>query len=601
MNKWKNSSLKTKMFLTFSTVLLAIICVICIMFYYSNVDDAERQTLSLSGIMTNQFSRTIDLYIKDIERLSLAIFTDPYIQETLTNYDETSPYADVSIRNNMYPRLFNLAYPRPEIENIGLYTLNGKIFSYSKRGKVDVKQSLGNDRWLIELDKHRKSKFLLLPTIPTVPSVINTSKKEHVFSLVRNIYQIPQREKIGTLKIDINTKAMEEIVVLQHEHELDQYVRVFVLTDDGHIIFDNQGEFTGYKNIGVEHVLQGPNRGGNFTWQGQSYLYSYEKSSFTNWNTLIAISDEFIIAEQRRILTYIFVSGLLAIIVIALVSYFLSHHITKPIVNLITKMRLVEQGDLHERMTVTGNAEMDLLSRVYNNMLDSINRLIREVYESKLTEKNAKIAALQSQINPHFLYNTLNVMKSISRVKGVEEVAEISESLSDLFKYSMKHATEPVLLKDELDHVKNYMKIQYHRFGDRFVLQTDIEESTLHATIPKLSIQPLIENAVNHGLGDVKGGGVISLKTYQVGDKLVIEVKDNGKGMVEETLEHIRKKVSLSVVMTSEENGIGLMNIEQRVQLLYGDSNGLQFTSEVGEGTCVTLTVPFHKDKPKGG
>ena len=178
-------------------------------------------------------------------------------------------------------------------------------------------------------------------------------------------------------------------------------------------------------------------------------------------------------------------------------------------------------------MTVEGRDEIGRLSRIYNNMLDSITRLISEVYESKLAEKSAQLSALQAQINPHFLYNTLNIMKSISRIRGIEEVAEMSESLAELFQYSMKNLQHPVPLRNELDHIRDYMNIQQHRLSNRFELIMAVPDELLDASVLKLTIQPLVENAVIHGLGKVKAGGCIAIRASRRGPSLIVEVSDN--------------------------------------------------------------------------
>lgn len=227
-------------------------------------------------------------------------------------------------------------------------------------------------------------------------------------------------------------------------------------------------------------------------------------------------------------------------------------------------------------------------------MLDSINKLITEVYESSIAEKNAKISALQSQINPHFLYNTLNIMKSISRVKGVEEVAEISESLSDLFKYSMKGLDVPVKLQDEIEHIDNYMRIIQYRFRDRFAFYKQVEDRVLDVNIPKLLIQPLVENAVNHGLKDKQEDGEIHLRCFQDEQYLVIEVKDNGVGMKEEKLTSVRED-SQRRRMDDKTEGIGLNNISQRLRLMYGYRYDFEIDSAWQSGTIVRIRLPLDK------
>ncbi|MGJ9383530.1 cache domain-containing sensor histidine kinase [Salipaludibacillus sp. CF4.18] len=599
----KSFSLKMKLFITITIVNVIIISIIAIAIYISNVNEMKKQAESLSNILSTQFSRTIDLYFQDIERLSLAIFTDPYLQESLLVETKIgTAYEAYLIKNSVYNLLFNHVYPRKDIERITIYTNENIAYEYVKQGNVDIIYLLEEQKWKKELDSLEKSEFMLLPTTETT---LANGEKRKVVSLVRNIYNIPQRQKIGSMKIDINIDAFTNLLEFEDVNELEEYMQLLIMNQDQNVIFDYDEELTGAKIDGFERsIFLNQSDGGELVWKEDQYLYTYNKSPQTGWDTIILIDDDFIIYERNQILLFIFSTGLIAIVLIALVSYFLSYQIAKPLRELTLKMEGVEQGDLTERMNFTGNKEMDIVTRVYNNMLESINRLIREVYESKITEKNAKISALQSQINPHFLYNTLNVMKAISRVKQVEEVAEISESLSDLFKYTMKDLDKPVPLKEELDHINNYINIQKHRFMDRFILVSDVQEGAEETFLPKLSIQPIIENAINHGLADKKMGGIVELNVLRDRNTVLIQVKDNGNGIEPEKLKQIENRLSYSNPIETEapHMGVGLINIQQRIRLMYGPTFGLEIRSEVGSGTITTLKIPYNSenDLPEG-
>ncbi|MFA9556723.1 sensor histidine kinase [Evansella sp. AB-rgal1] len=595
MKRWKKFTLRTKMITAFSTVVLLLITFICLLFYFTNVHEMKQQTQSLSGVISRQFNKTLELYIADIERLSTVIFTDTIIQDSLDNHhDIYNPHEHINIKNNIFPRLFNYGYPMHDVEKISIYTTNRIVYNYYKRGDLSIERAILKEDWEDTLGGLSKNEFMLLPTEEIL---LQNGTRKQVISLVKHIYQIPRRHYIGSMKIQVNIDSLNNLLVLNDHLELGDHIRVLIITEENDVIYDNNRELTGEKMRNFEFKEEMDNNSfGEVSWENNDYLYTFEKSNYTDWRTLILISDMFIVSEQKRIQSFIIYIGLLSTIIITFVSIWLSHTITEPLEKIMAKMTLVEKGKLKERMEITGNEEMDVLNRVYNKMLDSINRLIREVYESKLAEKDAKIIALQSQINPHFLYNTLNIMKSISRVKGVEEVAEISEALSDLFKYSMKHLREPVPLMNELEHVHNYMKIQNYRFGKRFKLQCSIDEELFVASLPKLTIQPIVENAVNHGLSDVKNGGLVELNGKKNGDILVITIKDNGKGMEKDKVEALKERL-LSLTFKdkydSEGSGIGLINIQERIQLLYGKTFGLRIESEQNFGTTITLEIPF--------
>ncbi|WP_163539904.1 sensor histidine kinase [Gracilibacillus sp. YIM 98692] len=590
---FRSLPIKNKIFITFASVFVVVITIIGVAMYLTNVNEMKNQTQSMSKVLSGQLSRTIDLYFQDIDRLSLAIFTDSYIQDTLSNYqDKQGLYNDINIRNNMYPRLFNQMYPRSDIASITIYTNTGTVFDYDQSGDIEVRYETQQKGWMMSLDQIDKNSFLLLPT---EKKVFQNGEEKQVVSLVRNIYRIPQRNKIGVIKIDISIDVFEKLLELENVQEIEEHMTILVLAENQSVIYDHNRNFIGESEIGLNlpDVRENEPKDGTLTWQSNSYLYANDYSNFTNWNTVVLIDNKFIIYERNQILLFIAISGFIAIFVIGVISYLLSYNITKPFTGMMRKMRKVEKGDLTDRMVLTGHPEMDVLTRVYNRMLDSINKLIKEVYESSITEKNAKISALQSQINPHFLYNTLNVMKSISRVKGVEEVAEISESLSELFKYSMKDLDKKVTLQEELDHIENYMRIQHHRFRDRFTLQQDIEGKAKDALIPKLLIQPIVENAVNHGLKDKKSGGRITLEAFVKEGSLVVNVRDNGKGMGQQTLEQVRKKLNQKMLDNNE--GIGLNNISQRLELMYGYRYEMNIESSEDAGTKVIIILPYQE------
>ncbi len=589
---FRSLPIRNKIFLTFAGGYVLLITIIAVVIYWTNVNEMREQAQSMSKLLSAQFSRTIDLYFEDIERLSLAIFTDSYIQETIANKSDIELTKDLSIRNGMFQRLFNHTYPLENIEGITIYSDGGTVFDYAISGNMNVRYEPTEEKWMKTLEDSKKNTILFLSTSERTRS---DGKKTQVVSLVRNIYSIPFRDKIGAMKIDINIDVFTRLLEIENIDEIEEHMRILILDENSTAIYDHHKELIAKKiNLDLSLNKQDKPSDGTFGWGENSYLYANNYSTFTKWNSLVLIDNQLIVYEKKQIFWFIAISGLIAISIIFVISYLLSFSITKPLTRFVQEMKKVESGDLTERMNLGGYPEMDVITRVYNSMLDSINKLITEVYESSITEKNAKISALQSQINPHFLYNTLNVMKSIGRVKGVEEVAEISESLSDLFKYTMKDLDEPVALHEEVNHIDNYMRILSHRFMDRFLFNKQIAENTKYVKIPKLLIQPIIENAVNHGLKNRKDGGEIILDTHIDNCNLVIEVSDNGIGMDTETLEKVNESIHRNTLDVKTE-GVALVNISQRLHLLYGYRYQINIESEENEGTVVRIILPLDK------
>lgn len=587
---YRSLPISIKIFLTFASGFVLLITTIATIIYWMNVNEMKNQTQLMSNVLSGQFSRSVDLYFEDIERLSLAVFTDSTIQDVLRS--EELPKDDLTVKNQMFLRLLNHIYPQSSVEGITIYKNDGTTFDYTRNGNLDLGYNPIKEQWMEELDQMKKNSIMFLPTTEITRS---NGDEVEVVSFVRNIYSIPRREKIGTMKIDININIFPHLLKTENIADIEEYLRFFIIDDQENVIYDQQGILNGKKiNIDFAKITSESLPDSKLNWDNHSYIFANNYSDYTKWHALVLIDNQFIEYEQNQILLFIVISGLITIAIIAGISYLVSFNITKPFRAILEKMRQVEAGDFTKRMKLSGNPEMDVLTRVYNSMLDSINKLITEVYESSIAEKNAKISALQSQINPHFLYNTLNIMKSISRVKGVEEVAEISESLSDLFKYSMKGLDVPVKLQDEIEHIDNYMRIIQYRFRDRFAFYKQVEDRVLDVNIPKLLIQPLVENAVNHGLKDKQEDGEIHLRCFQDEQYLVIEVKDNGVGMKEEKLTSVRED-SQRRRMDDKTEGIGLNNISQRLRLMYGYRYDFEIDSAWQSGTIVRIRLPLDK------
>jgi two-component system sensor histidine kinase YesM len=593
--RWNDRMLKTKMFIAFSIVALVIVGITCGIFYFKNTSDVKSQTFSLSKIIAKQFSEMLDLYMQNIEELTLSISIDPAIQSNLFDfYKASNPIEKETIGYKLNPILFNFSYPKSYVQSISIYTLDGHLYHYSKYVKPEPVVAFTNEQ-LRNYAEVLGSKPFILVSSPEEQTF--GEKPETVVSFIRKITKIPTQTIIGFVNIKINLNEFKMVLANTEANENDNTMHVLIVNDDGEVVFENGSRFIENSHTRFDPaVFRQPLPEGELKWKDKDYLYTFEKSGYTGWHTVILIPKDVMVLKQKRIQDIVLVVGLISMLLIATVSYILSHQITLPLNNMTRKMSRVEIGDFNQRMDYAGNNEIGKLSRMYNHMLDSISRLIREVYELKLAEKNAQLSALHAQINPHFLYNTLNIMKSISRLRGIEEVAEISESLAGLFQYSMKNLHSPVALREEIEHINNYFKIQQHRFGNRLELRCDIPRQLLQASILKLTIQPLIENAVNHGLRRVKTGGHITIRAAHREDMLTMTVTDNGAGIEAAQLGQLHKALNtLSSLQQFPDvhHGIGLLNIHQRIQLFYGKPYGLQVSSKPGEGTTVTLIIPF--------
>ena len=215
-------------------------------------------------------------------------------------------------------------------------------------------------------------------------------------------------------------------------------------------------------------------------------------------------------------------------------------------------------------------------------MIGEIKRLVNEVYEEKMAQKTAEIKALQAQINPHFLYNTLDTINWMLLDRGEDDISDIIVNLGDLLKYSISGSSTEVPLKEEIKYIQSYLEIQKCRMEDRLEYSISIAENCMECRCPKLLLQPIVENAIKHGIEPLARGGKIEIEAFLGREGLNILLKDNGKGMEEEEIEKIQ----------SGKANIGLNNVMKRIQLLYGPEYGIRILSKVSEGTEVDLRIP---------
>ena len=243
--------------------------------------------------------------------------------------------------------------------------------------------------------------------------------------------------------------------------------------------------------------------------------------------------------------------------------------------------------------------EIGTLYNEYNAMVESLNAAVKQDYHNKLVNLDAQMKSLEARINSHFLFNTLESINSMAELEDNEQIATMSQALGNMFRYTLKTKSELVSVQDELNHVNDYVTIQRIRFDERFRLEVDMEDSFKQEQVLKLILQPLVENALYHGLKYCSCGDLISIIGRKEGDYLIIHVRDNGMGMDKETLkllqERLMEEASFTELGQRNKQSIGLKNIHSRIELYYGRGYGLSITSEEGNFTDVQIKLPILK------
>lgn len=349
---------------------------------------------------------------------------------------------------------------------------------------------------------------------------------------------------------------------------------------------------------GQRFSLKGVHNGFEVTEQGFFYRYydNYQDLLHTerelgDWR-LRTWSDKTLILGTTKDLLYKLARVLVAALIAAVgISILLADRITRPIKVMKETMECYGKGDFSAKVKVTGRDEIGDLGRLLNQMSEQISELFCRVKEEEEQSRRLELQALVYQINPHFLYNTLDSVNILARQNGDEQVAELVTDLSRLFRLGLHQGQDRVTVRDELMHVMYYLKIQKIRFDDQLSWEMHVSSALMEYKIIKFLLQPIVENAIYHGVKSREGIGCIQIFVQEEGDYLLLIVEDTGEGMSREVLEQLNERLNQEAGDSQQEKGFGLWNVHQRIKLCYGAPCGVEIESEEGRGTRVVLRV----------
>lgn len=408
---------------------------------------------------------------------------------------------------------------------------------------------------------------------------------EKVLTMVEPITDFYNQEVIAVLIMDLNPDTFLDI--LHTENASFPHQMTFMLDQNQRLIAGDEKTVSQV----IDAVCAMENRGGESKelMVGQERMaLSVIENEATGWKiyTLVPYSD--ISAQVQSLNHSILLSIILCNLLILVCLLVVSLAITAPVKKLIEAMREVQQGNFDYRIDNKRSDEMGRLMETFNYMVFKIDMLIKEVYQEKLAQKNAELEALQSQINPHFLYNTLDTINWMLLEKKEYEISGIVVSLGEMMKYAISRSSRTVALREEIRHVSNYLLIQKERMEDKLEYEIDIPHQYESVQVPRLILQPLVENAIIHG---IETGGKVSIRVYEREEDggCWLEVSDNGAGMDEEQLKRLRDGTT---EMRMDHRSIGVENVNKRIRLYYGEEFGLTIESRLGEGTVIRFCIP---------
>lgn len=518
--------------------------------------------------------QNIEIILKLANDMSVSLSDKSEIQNEVKSGSSANSY-DKDRINLMLVQLISL---QEYFDGIYILGDNGKFFSSNP--EIDRDSIL--EKCQLPANLHNKMGTLFSKSNRNGYYVMNSN--ESAISLISPILHDVTGEFKGVVIIDINYAYLREAFSAASFEKVE---KVMIVNDKGNILFSFP--YNVYLGEVIEEnpsLLEQQAVQMNSKLFGKDCIIVSDTIDYSGWKLIRIINTDKIYSSVNmlgKITIYIF----MVFVLLALTaSLLLSVSITKPIVELNKKIKRVEKGDLSAAISIDRDDELGELSTSFNKMVAQLNNFIDEKVEHQKKKSDMEFQVLQAQINPHFLYNTLNSIKWLAVIQNIENISEMTSAVINLLKYNISIKNTLVTLDDEIESIKNYVNIQKYRYGSNFNIEYNLDEKTLRLKILKFILQPLVENSIFHGFKNYKYGGEIRIRSQITGKYLVVEVQDNGSGINKgksEAGENDDGKMY---------SGIGLNNVHERIRMYFGSEFGITVKSEENAGTCIILTLP---------
>ncbi|SEM94016.1 cache domain-containing sensor histidine kinase [Lihuaxuella thermophila] len=563
-------TIKNKIFLSYVLLLIVPLLVITLINYWTSKDMIEKKSVDQFYTVSQLANRQFDQYFMDIENLSMNIFQGKIVQKKLSQplYSHREPTIDDFEQEKEMTHFLRGIYKlKPGISSILIYGYNGRNYYYHPKRSWNAAYDATREPWF----KHTVAKggAWVLSGRREEKQLYNKfdRRPEEVVTFSRVIKSLQSFEPIGVLAINVKIETLENLAgVNTGPNKL--------------IIYDQDGKPV-VASTGFDPRLQ-----------GNEFLQVSTVSPYTRWKSAYFASKDVLIKESRQMRNFMMFITVLLLVLASVLAHFISAGIVKPLRRLKAKMKAVERGEFNSREEGASvrNDEIGELTYGFNHMLERIEMLVEEIRRQEQQKREAELSALQARINPHFMYNTLNGLRWAAMMEGNHRIAGWITSFVYLLKFSAKNQDALITLQQELELLRHYVELMKMR-NDQFDFRLQVDDNIRHHLVVPFLLQPIVENAIFHGIVPSERKGVIEVNVYCRDRMNVAVIRDNGVGIEEEKLKTLLLPASPSD-QGENFNKIGLSNVSDRLRLKFGLSADLQVKSRLNEGTEVIVVWP---------
>ena len=580
----KVENIRSKLLLYFFTLILLPIVTLGVLGNVIYSKSIEDQANVHTEQMIEQVNRNVEFYIRDMENIIYYLSNDPqviaFLQVTKKGGGDESEEFNPEVKRI----LKTYTDIHPEIAGI-LVVNDHNLYSSNTMQRIS-RDPLTDESWYKRaFASPTMIQLFSKPIGRNIKTKLNYSADE-VVSITKAVIDPVTGKRLGVILIDLKLDKIKEVI---EAITLGKNGFIYLMDGNGGIVYAPVNPIV-YR-VKNEWLTDSANSIVKKI-QSSDFQIIYKDSAYTNWKTIGVFSLNETLKQVTVLRHYSILIGMITLVLAVVVAFFFTASIVKPLSKLGSLMKKAEEGDLSVRFDSKYNDEIGRLGNSFNHMIKEISNLIDMVYAEQRRKREAELKTLQAQIKPHFLYNTLYTIQWMAQEHGAKDVVAILGALANLFRIGLSKGKEMISVHEELEHVRSYLAIQKARYEDKLTYEVNFDEKILNYNVLKVILQPLVENAIYHGINARRGVGKITITAKEEEGKLYFSVEDNGIGITTEKLKEIRQLLD-SNYGEAGKTGFGIFNVNERIRLSAGKEYGLVYHSVYQEGTKVEVWHPL--------
>ena len=572
-----NNSIRTTIFIYFTVTALVAGLLITFSLYQRLSGQVTAMVQDENQRLIGQVARSVESYLRTIMKLSDSLYYGAVKNADLSS-ESVGSELTLLYDNN-----------KDNVDNIALFSEDGMLVEAVPAARLKPNLDVTGEPWFRDaLEKTENQHF----SLPHVQYIFDNNENQYrwVISLSRAVELTSGTSTAqGILLVDISYSSLEQLF---DGVTAGKGGYVYLISSDGELLYHPKMQLIDSGRMQENNVAAAAYKDGNHMeeFDGSSRFVTIKSIGYTGWK-VVGVTPENVVT-LNTIKTRLFIVFIIALIlfILALINSYISSRITNPIKELEKSVGILEEGNLDVPVYAGGSYEIQHLGKSIGDMAAQIRLLMKDIVTEHEAKRKQEFDTLQSQINPHFLYNTLDIIVWMIENEQKAEAVKAVTALARFFRISLSKGKSIITVRDELEHVRNYLMIQHMRFKNKFTYEIQAEDGVLELASLKLMLQPLVENAIYHGMEFMDGDGEILLKVWKEEGDLYFSVIDNGLGMTEEQVGNLF--TGASHVDSKRGSGIGVKNVNERIKLYFGEKYGLSIESEPDEGTTVKIHLP---------